>query len=477
MNKKKNFININFGNAAASEHVTGSCYHLKTKNMNILLECGLAQSNNMLKDYRTNNEKFNFKVKDLDYLIICHAHADHSMRAPLLYKRGCKAKVLVPKGNARILKDMYEDSAYIAEKDAETLSKQLGRKIEPLYTLSDVSNLMSFVEEYSFNDIHEITEEFKIKFTNSGHIVASAQCEMWIKSNNQIKKILYTSDLGNPLIPKYYVEDFEPVEKANLVIGETTYGDRSREIATLTKRQKDLIKIKEIIINTCINNHNRVLIPVFALDRAPEFLTTLYDIFSKDSNFNIPIVLDSPLMLKHFKSYFNILSEERKKKLEEVFKWKNIVQIGEWKESKHWAENGKSCIILASSGMLTAGRVLNYLPQVISDHYSHILFCGYMTENSLGWKIKNGKDEKTIKIDGKMYRNRCHITSLSSFSSHMQYPQLLNYYSNINADKIALVHGEMKTKIAFAQDLQKSIANKSKTTKVIIINSGTTINL
>lgn len=477
-NKKKNIINVDFSNAEASEHVTGSCYHISTDSLSILLDCGLAQSNNILRDYRANNEKFNFKVKEVDYLILSHQHADHSMRAPLLYKRGCQAKILVPKGTARILKDMYEDSARIAFKDAETLSRQLGKTIQPLYTQDDVNVLLGYMEEYDFDITHDIAPDLKLRFTDAGHIISSAQIELWVINNNQTKKILYTGDLGNNYLEKQYVRPFKPVTKANLVIGETTYGDKERGEATDIKRAKDINKIKEIVYNTCIENHARVLIPCFALDRMQHMITILYDLFGHDENFKIPVLIDSPLSLKHFKSYFNILEDEDLQKLHEVMSWKNIIQIQEWTETKHWAEECDTpCIILAASGMLQNGRVLNYLPNILSYWRNHILFCGFLSENSLGWKIKNGKDSKIIKINDKMCRNQCFVTALTSFSSHMQYSNLLNYYSNINCDKLVLVHGEMKSKLKFADDLRQKIADKSKTTKVLVSNSSLKIRL
>lgn len=472
MSKKKNVITVDFSNGDACEHVTGSCHLITTSNYNILLECGLSQSNNTLNDYKTNSRKFNFKVKDIDYIFLMHSHLDHTGRVPLLFARGCEATVIVPKGTTRILKDMFYDSAHIMQKDAELLSRQVGREVKPLYVEEDVEAALSHFVEYDFCEKYELSEDLEFQYLHSGHILSGAQLELWIKENNQVKKILYTSDLGNISVPKHYCEKFVPSEKAHLVIAETTYGDKQRRCASMKEREKDLEKIRQVVFNTCVLNKSRVLIPTFALDRAPEILTALYDIFGEDETFNVPIILDSPLMLKHFKSYFNILAEEKLEKLKKVLSWKNIVQVGEWSESKHWAENGVPCVILSASGMMVSGRVITYLPQVLADGFAHILFCGFVSENSLGWKIKNGKDTKVFKINNKLCRNRCSITSLNSFSSHMQHDDLLDYYSSINYEKIALVHGEMKTKLAFAEELQQENSKKNKTGKVIVVNSG-----
>ena len=237
-------------------------------------------------------------------------------------------------------------------------------------------------------------------------------------------------------------------------------------------------KLKEIIQNTCLRDKARVLIPCFALDRLQTMVTILYDLFGKDPSFKIPILLDTPLGLKHVKSYFNILEGEDLEKFSEVMSWKNIIQIKDYPETKHWAEEtDQPCVILAASGCLVSGRAISYIPNILSYWRNHILFCGFLPEGTLGWKIKNSKS-KYIKINDKIScRNQCYITARTSFSSHMQYPSLLKYYSNINSDKIALVHGQMDTKLSFQKDLQEELSRKNKTTKVICVNSGTKINL
>ena len=371
---------------------------------------------------------------------------------------------------------MLEDSAKIAGRDAATLSIYFGKEIEPLYDMTDVNGFIDLIEEVDFKTPIKINDNLTIEYIPSGHIINAAQIILWITSGNTTKKILYTSDLGNRQIPKYYVEPFEPVEGANLVIGETTYGDAKRNAATLTTRKKDLIKMHEIIQNTCLHNRHKVLIPVFALDRAQMMLTLLYEMFGEDSGFNIPVIFDSPLGQKHLKSYFNLIeNEEELNLLKKALAWRNVVQVNEWTESKYWSEYQGPCVILASSGMMQNGRITTYLPTILSHWENHILFCGFLSEGSLGWKIK--QKDKYISLNGKHILNQCRISSLNSFSSHMQYVDLLDYYSNLNCEKIALVHGEQNTKIQFMADLQKEIERKNKNSKVIAVNKSTVIHL
>ena len=475
--KKKNYITVDFSNATSSEGVTGSLYYVETSKNKILLDCGMTQTSNSWNDYLTNKRKFNFKVKQLDFIFISHLHADHVALLPRLYSEGCDAKIIITKGGKRFLKDMLEDVAYINGRDAELFSKQKGRGYLPIYTKEDVANCLNHVIEYDFNEKVTLNENLQFELIRAGHVTHSAQIVLWITEGKQNKKILYTGDLGNPLLPKNYTLPIDYVNKANLVIGECTYSNPNKPKANEKMRKKDLEKIHDVILDTCFRKHGRVLIPTFAFDRSVEMLTELYNMFGEDEKFNIPVVLDSPLMLKHFKNYFNTLDEERVEKLKKVFAWKNIVQIEDYSESMTWAESMRPMVILASSGMLMAGHVKNFLPHIIKDYDSTILFVGYLVEGTLGYKIKYSKEDRKIKIDGALVPNNCSIVALNSFSSHMQYEELINYYSNIIADKLVLVHGNMQDRITFAETLREACANKCKTTKILVGNSSMKIHL
>lgn len=475
--KKKNYITVDFSNATSSEGVTGSLYYIETSNNKILLDCGMTQSSNIWEDYLANKRKFNFKIKQIDYIFISHPHADHVALLPRLYAEGCDAKIIVAKGTKRFMKDMLEDVAYISERDALLFSRQRGREYPPLYTTKDVANCLNHVLEYDFNEKIELNENLHFELVRAGHVAHSAQIILWLTEGNQTKKILYTGDLGNSLLPKHYTANIEYVQKANLVIGESTYSNPDKPKANVKNRKKDLEKIREVISDTCFRKKGRVLIPTFAFDRSVEILTELYNMFGHDDKFDIPIVLDSPLMLKHFKNYFNTLDSEKLEKLKEVFSWKNIVQIDEYSESLTWAKAQRPMVILASSGMLNSGRVCNYLPYIIRDYDSTILFVGYLVEGTLGYKIKYGKENRKIKIDGKLIPNNCSIIALHSFSSHMQYEELLKYYSDIICDKLILVHGNTNDRINFAEKLREERNKKCKTNKILIANSSMKIHL
>ena len=460
----KNKLRIDFSNGEAAQHVTGSCIYLP--DLEILLECGFSQSNNLERDFRDNGTKFNFSCKKLKYIFIGHTHLDHVGRLPLLYKRGCDAPIIVSKGTLPLLKNMLEDSAKINERDAELLSKQKGRSYEPIYSLDDVNNAIAHVVEYEQNIIWKLKDELSFRFIPSGHIKFGAQIELFFHVNNCKKKLVYTSDLGNYLLPKNFSDPFIPIDKCDVLIGECTYADGTRPAATKKARKTDLEKIESLIWKYCIDNKAKILIPCFALDRTPELYMTLRSIMKKNE-WDVPILIDSPLSVKQFKIY----ADEHSELWEEVNSSRTCL-CSEWSESVAYQKMEGPMIILSSSGMLTAGRVLSHLPYILPNPNNCILFCGYSTEGTLAWDIKHTK-HKTLKLAGKRIANRANIIILNSFSSHMQHDQLLDYYSSIQCNKIYLVHGQQPEKIKFAEELKNEIARKNHTTQVVCVNKST----
>ena len=237
--------------------------------------------------------------------------------------------------------------------------------------------------------------------------------------------------------------------------------------------KKDIEKIQEVVKWS----EGIVEIPIFALDRCPNILTILYDIFGEDKNFNTDVVVDSPMAVKMLKEYVNVLEGEELDKFLNVLNWKNLKLIQEAKDSKAYMETVKKCVVLTASGMLCAGRSRLWLKKIIGNEKNTLLFVGYASSNTIASKIKNGKGMGSIKIDNKKYPNRCKIVDLKSFTSHMQYNDLLNYYSSISADKVCLVHGNFDNKCKFGKVLQDEIDKRVGRAKVVVVNSSTCINL
>ena len=471
---KKRNIRVSFV-GKASEQVTGSSILIETENKKILLECGLSQGKTMLEDYKDNAQRFKFKPKELDYVILLHAHMDHIGNVPRLYKEGCDADIIVPKNSRELYSLMWEDGAHILLKDSKDLTRKFKRNYEPIYEKEDVFSAIQHIKEYGVKEKIQIDEDLEIRYIPSGHIINAYQIEMWVKNVNKTIKIAYTSDLGNIKINNNYTNEFEPITHANLIISENTYNDTIRKKATQKVRDKDREKIYSVILQHCVDLKGKVMFPTFSLHRCQLLLTELYDLFGNDKKFNILILIDSPLSIKISKYFLENLEGEQREKFQKVLNWKNVKPLEEFQDNQEFLKRKEPCVFLSSSGMMQAGRSVSNAKVLLRDSKNCIVFCGYSVEGSLAWKLKQ-KTIKNITIEGEKIPNRANVVVLNSFSSHMQRDDLLEYLSNGNFDKIALVHGNWNNKIVFGKELQGLINKKNKTGKVIIVNHSTELN-
>lgn len=473
MAKKKDKIKVDFVGTNATE-VTGSCTLLTVGTKQYLLECGLHQSSKSVwEEYKINSRKFKFNAKDISAVFVFHSHSDHENLLPLLVKRGFKGKIYIPQDNFDLTRILMEDCCHICEKDAEFLNAQ-GHSVEPLYSEEDVNNTLDKIVEIPFGEKIVIDECVTIRMSHSGHITNSAHGELWCSANNVTKKIYYTSDLGNTSVPCCYIHPIEPVRNADLVIGEATYANPKRQIKA-KDRQRDIEKIKTVIEQT-MDKNGRVLFPVFANHRCQSILTILYDIYGNDKSFKVPIYVDSPMAVKICKLMCHIVTEEQMHIWEKVMTWENVRLLSEYADSKALQESGEPCIILASSGMMNAGRSVSWAQKLLGSPNNHFVFCGYSSEGSLADKIRNST-QKTISIDGKPISNKAYVTTLQSFSSHMQHNEMIEYYTSINCNKIAIVHSNFADKEKFCKELQDMYSKKDKSTKVVCVNNGTSISI
>jgi metallo-beta-lactamase family protein len=304
---------------------------------------------------------------------------------------------------------------------------------------------------------------------NAQHIVGSCQVIIYIKEKTgHIKKIGFSGDLGNTLFDNPFVKQFEPITKCNCFIGESTYSNPIRS-SKKKDRDKDIEKIKTIISDYCIDKKSRVIFPVFAMQRLQTILKILYDIWGQDKSFTIPIYIDTPLGIKITNLFKDVLVGEQKELVEKILLWENIRMINDVEESKLCVINHEPKIVLSSSGMITAGRSVNYVKEYLPNPNDCIVTCGFMAEGSIGWQIRNSGNKANIKIDGKLYKNKCQIFNLLSFSSHMQFEQLVNYYKSINTEYVFLVHGNSSEKLILKEELEKEFARLNKSTKVVAV--------
>ena len=199
--------------------------------------------------------------------------------------------------------------------------------------------------------------------------------------------------------------------------------------------------------------------------------------FGYDENFKVPVLVDSPLANRLLDCYSSILDGDTKEKFDEMMSWKNIHRVINPEDSKSAILDKGAKVILASSGMICAGRSVKWAQDILPKQDDCILFVGYAGEDTLAGKIKNGREQKTININGKPYKNRCGLVDLHSYSSHMQRNDLINYYKGINTEKIYLVHGDTQARLELKEDLEKELEKCLKSTRVSIVNKGTKISL
>ena len=410
-----------------------------------------------------------YKAKELDLVFITHLHSDHALGTPKLYKNGFRGATVIPKGNLSVLRTMAMDSAYISSRDILVINNQHNKNYEPLYSIDDVDTMLNYTLEKPIGEKIYIDDELSFEFIPSGHLLYGCQILLYITIDNVTKTILYTGDIGNSKVKNHFVGTFQPVKNADLVIGESTYGDRPDLKTGVKERKNDICKLKSII-NTQIHDlKGRVIIPTFAQSRLQQLVLMIYELY-KDTDWQPKVYVDSPLGIQIFKDYEQILEGEDKELLDNLIQWDNLIFVKEPEESKALVSSNEPCLILSTAGMCQIGRIRHHLKATIPNPNATVLFVGYSTPGTLASLLKDN-NIKTVTIDTKEYKCRCASYSLKSMSGHADFSSLLNYYSNINCNKIVLHHGSSAGKENLANELKKEYEKKCKTTRVVIANS------
>ena len=434
--------------------VTGSCTILRFNNIKLALDMGLIQTNNIVADYRANRDMMKrIKPKTVHGVVVSHNHADHVCGLLVAVHMGMNAYIYVPQGSLPIMRIMLEDCVKIMESDSTKLQNKHGIKAPPLATLEDVDKVMSWCVEVPFNKPTEIVGGAILTYYDAGHIVNSAQALIEIKQGYIIKRVGVTGDICNEQKGKS-VRPIQPLPKCNILISECTYSDSKRCYSMKKDRWYD-----EQMITTAINQYHRILIPTFSLQRLEDILETLNKLGVQKR-----IYVDTPLGQKIYKVWPEPLDYEDKL---------NLKFVESWEESKTIQESTEPCIIVSSSGMLTAGRAVCYLKHLLPNPNNAVLFIGYSAENTTATEIKQGN--KSIKVDGEIVPNRAQIYSLNSFSSHSNYNQLMKYLIELDYQKVCLVHSDYESKVAFANKLQINLIVRGKSSRVVAVNADSKI--
>nr|DAI69418.1 MAG TPA: putative exonuclease [Caudoviricetes sp.] len=450
--------------------MTGSLIYISTQNHRILVDCGLHQTNDRYKDFLVNNRKYkDFKPKDIDFVFITHNHGDHCLLLPKLYKEGCRAATIISSGSKQVLKDMAIDSALISERDILVINSQNNKNYSPLYTVDDVNKMLEYTIEKPVNEKIIIDDELAFELIPSGHLLGSCQIKLYFTIDGLTKTGLITGDLGNKAIHNRFVGAYQQVDYADVVIGESTYGDRPDLKTGLKERKNDLEKFKAIIETQVHEMKGRVVIPSFAQSRLQQLVLMIYEMY-KDSEWKPKVYIDSPLSIKIFDDYEECLTGEDKKLFDEMIQDKMFTFVKESEDSKALVQSNEPCVILSTSGMCMVGRIRHHLKKCIPNPNATVLFVGYSTDGSLATLLKDNK-RKSVTIDQKEYPCKCASYSLKSMSGHAPFWQLVDDYTSINCQKIILHHGSKQAKEKLKIALEKELEKQCKSTRVVIANS------
>nr|DAH71329.1 MAG TPA: hypothetical protein [Caudoviricetes sp.] len=433
----------------------------------ILLECGLYQDNSYLSAYKINSEKFKFNPNEIDYVFVGHVHIDHIGILPRLIKEGFHGKIIMTYPSSVMSKYLLLNCAFIVNDEARVLSKRYNREYEPLYTEEDVYKTLDCVHVYNeYNHVYKLDDVVSFQWFKNSHCVGAAQLQLILNDGIKTKKILYTSDIGALNTKNHYVENTEiPVTFSDVSIMESTYGLNTR--ATKKTREFDVEHLR-VAIETVLERQGSIILPAFSFSRSQELLTTLYLLFGENEDFKTDIVVDSMLTCDICQAYEDVLDSDFCELWTKVYNWKNVKYVREKAESKAWVNDPIPKIVISSSGFCTNGRILSYLDKYLRDINSMICFSGFVgTDDSyLSYRIKNGKTHKTININKVPVPNRADCITMSTFSSHANFDDLLKFGSNLNTNQLILVHGSTEAKNCLKEHLREEISKNDKCYKV-----------
>ena len=410
----------------ATKTVTGSNYLVEAAGKKFLVDCGMWQGRKELEE--ENFDEFDFNPAEIDFMLLTHAHIDHSGRIPKLYNEGFKNKIYAHKATCDLCALMLPDSGHIQEMENEWKNRKRMRKgleaREPLYTAEQAARCLEIFEPVQYDQIIDIKPEINVRFNDAGHMLGSSIIELWVNENGKQTKTVFTGDLGNNDIP--LLSEPTMIEDADFLVMESTYGSRKH-----IKNDQKAEMFLDIVSET-LDNKGTVVIPSFAVGRTQEILYELNKIkeTKDDEKFikeyetlmKAPVYVDSPLAISAtvvFKENMNLFDDETQ---EEIKKGDRPLEFPGLKftttadESKALNENPEPCIIISASGMCEVGRIKHHLKHNLWNPNSTILFVGYQAPGTLGYSIVNGA--KKVKIFGEEIAVNARIEYIEGYSGH-----------------------------------------------------------
>lgn len=446
--------------AGAAKTVTGSCFLVETDNTSFIVDCGMHQGKS--EETALNRLPFPFSVSDIDFMLLTHAHIDHSGRIPRLYKEGFDKPIYTTKATAQLCAIMLPDSGHIQEMEAEWQMKKKTRAggpvEEPMYTMQDAIESCKLFSTVSYDQEFSPAADVRVVMRDAGHILGSAILEVYIKeSDDQETKVVFSGDLGNRDIP--IMRDPTIIEGADYLIIESTYGDRLHQV------NGDKIETFVRVIEETIEKGGNVVIPSFAVGRTQEVIYALNKEEEKYKDhrtkfMRTPVYVDSPMAIsatKVFRDNMDCFDDEAKEYIrngDNPLDFENLNFTETAIESRALNTDEQSKIIISASGMCDAGRIKHHLKHNLWRKDSTVIFVGYQAVGTLGRRIVDGA--KKVRIFDEEIAVNARIENIEGFSGHADRAGLLQWISAMakKPAKIILVHGEEEAINSFSKAIQ-----------------------
>jgi metallo-beta-lactamase family protein len=453
-------IDISFWGAARD--VTGSRHLLGLGAEHILMDCGLVQGKRA--EANRANRELPFKAGAVSAVLLSHAHMDHSGNLPSLVARGFKGKIHCTKATAALAAVMLKDSAHIQERDAEWLNRKRKRGealVEPLYDLADVERTLKLLEPHPYRKPFAVRPGVTATFRDAGHILGSAFIETVIeRGGGQRLRLTFSGDLGRRFLP--ILKDPEQPEAADVLIMESTYGDRFH--ADIRSAEEQL----GAIVGRTAARGGKVIIPAFSVGRSQEVIYELHRLITAGQIPDLPIYIDSPLTAKVsqvFAAHEECFDAETWAVISaggDPFGFSRMRYVESVEESKRLNNHRGPCVIISASGMCEAGRVLHHLANSVEDARNTVLIVGYQAGHTLGRRLEEGA--KQVRILGEEYQVAAEVVALHAYSAHADRLDLLRFYEGMREKpgRIFLVHGEERQSEALAVALREKGAPEVK---------------
>ena len=442
----------------AAKQVTGSMHLLELDSgYKILVDCGIDYED---KDNKTINSHFQFNPKDIDVLLLTHAHIDHSGNIPNLVKQGFQGEIICTEPTAFLLDKLWIDSVNIQNNNFNR------RKTARLYGFKEVKEANEQLLTVNFNQKFTLNSEVSCTFHEAGHIIGAASIRLEVTEENSIKTIGFTGDLGNP--GSKLIVDPEPMQELNYLITETTYGNRQHK----EKRSPEDVLI-EYVTKTCVDQEGRLIIPAFSVGRTQAILFTLKKLFNTGILPPIRVFADSPLALassnihNRFSDYLNDEAKNNMLVDGSLFDFKSLYLVEDKSDVEDMELYRDSCIIVSSAGMLEGGRIQHHISDHIQNPSCTILIAGFCSPGTLGAQLLEGRSMIRVKGNDKYVYAKIDQTDV--FSAHPDTDGLQDYFEATHTDqlsKIFFVHGEEESmyelRSLLSDDLQKKVVFPSK---------------